>query len=102
MTEKGENKMTDANTRIKNRIHKTHDLYTLWPKLRAEGLQVWEAEDYTDNEQAPWHLYCIDKGDAKQGASIEVLFRDKTAQEIEEDKELGLTPFKQEIEWVRY
>lgn len=94
--------MIDNNTRIKNRIHATHDLYTLWAKLRAEGLQVWEAEDYTNNEQAPWHLYYIDKGNAKQGASVEVLFRDKTEQELAEDKEQGLTPFKQEIEWVKY
>ncbi len=92
----------DENTRIKNRIHKTHDLYTLWQKLRGEGWQVWEAEDYTDNEQAPWHLYYIDRGKAKQGASVEVLFRDKTEQELAEDRELGLTPFKQEIEGVRY
>lgn len=92
----------DDNTKIKNRIHKTHDLCTLWPKLRGEGWQVWEAEDYTNNEQAPWHLYYIDKGDAKQGASVEVLFRDKTDQELAEDRELGLTPFKQEIEWIRY
>lgn len=94
--------MIDENTRIKNRIHKTHDLYALWGKLRAEGLQVWEAEDYTNNEQAPLHLYYIDKGNAKQGASVEVLFRDKTEQELAEDRELGLTPFKQEIEWVKY
>lgn len=94
--------MKDENIRIKNRIHKTHDLYTLWQKLRSEGWQVWEAEDYTDNEQAPWHLYYIDKSNAKQGASVEVLFRDKTEQELAEDRELGLTPFKQEIEWVKY
>lgn len=94
--------MTDANTRIKNRIHATHDLHTLWQKLRNEGWQVWEDEDYTDNEQAPWHLYYIDKGNATSGASVEVLFRDKTEQELAEDEELGLTPFKQEIEWVRY
>ena len=94
--------MIDDNTRIKNRIHKTHDLYTLWEKLRAEGLQVWEAEDYANNEQAPWHLYYIDKSNAKQGASVEVLFRDKTDRELAEDRELGLTPFKQEIEWVKY
>ena len=94
--------MIDNNARIKNRIHATHDLYTLWQKLRGEGWQVWEAEDYTNNAQAPWHLYYIDRGNAKQGASVEVLFRDKTDQELAEDKELGLTPFKQEIEWVKY
>lgn len=94
--------MIDENTRIKNRIHATHDLYTLWKKLRNEGWQVWEEEDYTNNAQAPWHLYYIDKGNAKQGASVEVLFRDKTDQELAEDRELGLVPFKQEIEWVRY
>lgn len=94
--------MVDVNTRIKNRIHATHDLYTLWQKLRNEGWQVWEAEDYTNNEQAPWHLYCIDNGNAKAGASVEVLFRDKTEQELAEERELDLTPFKQEIEWVRY
>lgn len=94
--------MIDDNARIKNRIHATHNLHTLWGKLRAEGLQVWEAEDYANNDQAPWHLYYIDKGNAKQGASVEVLFRDKTDQELAEDEELGLTPFKQEIEWVKY
>lgn len=92
----------DENTRIKNRIHATRDLYTLWQKLKGEGWQVWEAEDYTNNAQAPWHLYYIDRGNAKQGASVEVLFRDKTDQELAEDKKLGLTPFKQEIEWVKY
>lgn len=91
--------MTDINTRIKNRIHATHDLRTLWQKLRDEGFSVYEAEDYMHNEQAPWHLYYIDKG---YGASVEVLFRDKTEQELAEDRELGLTPFKQEIEWVKY
>ena len=94
--------MIDINARIKNRIQATHDLSTLWQKLRNEGLQVWEAEDYADNEQAPWHLYCIDDGTAKVGASVEVLFRDKTEQELAEDKEFGLTPFKQHIEWIRY
>lgn len=94
--------MADINARIKNRIHATHDLNTLWQKLRNEGLQVWEAEDYANNEQAPYHLYYIDKGNAKQGASVEVLYRDKTEQELAEDKELDLTPFKQEIEWVKY
>lgn len=91
--------MTDINARIKNRIYKTHDLNTLWQKLRDEGCNVWEDEDYIDNEQAPWHLYCIDKG---YGASAEVLYRDRTEQELQEDKDLGITPFKQEIEWVRY
>lgn len=94
--------MADANARIKNRIYKTHDLNTLWGKLRKEGWEVWEAEDYADNGQAPYHLYYIDKGDAKSGASIEVLYRDRTAQEVEEDEALDITPFKQEIEWVKY
>lgn len=94
--------MVDVNARIKNRINRVHDLNTLWPKLRAEGWQVWEDEDYAGNEQAPWHLYYIDDGRAKTGASIEVLFRDKHPDEIECDKAIGLTPFKQEIEWVRY
>lgn len=91
--------MTDLNTKIKNRIHATHDLSKLWQKLRAEGFSVYEAEDYADNEQAPYHLYYIEKG---YGASVEVLYRDKTEQELAEDKELDLTPFMQEIEWVRY
>lgn len=94
--------MIDPNTRIKNRIHRTHDLNTLWEKLRGEGLQVWEEEDYSEGEQEPCHLYCIDYGKSTQGASVEVCFRDKTEQELEEEKELGLTPFKQEILWVRY
>lgn len=92
----------DINARIKNRIHATHDLNTLWQKLRGEGFSVYEAEDYAGNEQAPWHLYYIDKGDATSGASVEVLYRDKTEKELAEDRELGLTPFKQEIEWVKY
>lgn len=92
----------DENMKIKNRIHATHDLNTLWPKLRNEGWQVWEAEDYTNNTQEPWHLYYIDRGNATSGASVEVLFRDKTERELAEDKELGVTPFKQEIEWVKY
>lgn len=94
--------MIDVNTKVKNRIYRTRDLNTLWQKLRAEGWNVYEAEDYVDGAQAPYHLYCIDDGRAKVGASIEVLFRDKTEQELAEDRELGLTPFKQEIEWVRY
>lgn len=91
--------MADINARIKNRIHATHDLNTLWQKLRDEGFSVYEAEDYTDNEQAPYHLYYIEKD---YGAPVEVLYRDKTEQELAEDKELDLTPFKQEIEWVKY
>ena len=94
--------MRDVNNRIKNRIHATHDLWTLWRKLRDEGLQVWEAEDYADNAQAPYHLYYIDDGKAKSGAMVEVLFRDKTEEELAEDRTLGVTPFKQEIEWVKY
>lgn len=94
--------MTDINTRIKNRINATYDLNKLWQKLRSEGWQVYEAEDYIDNEQAPYHLYYIDNGTAKSGASVEVLYRDKTEQELEEDRKLDLTPFKQEIEWVKY
>lgn len=94
--------MIDINTKIKNRIYKTHDLNTLWQKLRNEGCQVWEDEDYIDNEQAPWHLYCIDDGTAKVGASVEVLYRERTEQELQEDRDLEITPFKQEIEWVRY
>lgn len=91
--------MTDINTKIKNRIYKTHDLNTLWQKLRNEGCQVWEDEDYMDNEQAPYHLYCIDKG---YGTSVEVLYRERTKQELQEDRDLDITPFLQEIEWVRY
>lgn len=94
--------MIDIHTRIKNRINATHNLWALWQKLRSEGWQVWEAEDYADNEQAPWHLYCIDNGKATTGASIEVLFRDKTEEELAEDRELGCTPFKQHIEWIKY
>lgn len=94
--------MIDINTRIKNRIHATHDLNKLWAKLQQEGLQVWEAEDYTDNVQAPYHLYYIDNGNATSGAMVEVLYREKTEQELAEDRELDLTPFKQEIEWVKY
>lgn len=92
----------DENTKIKTRIYRTHNLYTLWQKLRGEGWNVWEAEDYADNEQAPWHLYYIDRGNPKAGASVEVLFRNRTEREIAEDKELKITPFKQEIEWVKY
>lgn len=91
--------MTDLNARLKNRIHATHDLNKLWEKLRGEGFTVYEAEDYADNEQAPYHLYYIEKN---YGVPVEVLYRDKTNKEIEQDKQLDLTPFKQEIEWVRY
>lgn len=91
--------MADINTKIKNRIYKTHDLNTLWQKLRNEGWQVWEDEDYINNEQAPYHLYCID---ADYGASVEVLYRERTEQELQEDRDLDITPFLQEIEWVRY
>lgn len=91
--------MVDANTRIKNRIHATHDLQTLWRKLRKEGYSVYEADDYIDNVQKPYHLYIIE---GKNNAPVEVLYRDKTNQELAEDKELGLTPFLQEIEWIRY
>lgn len=91
--------MIDINTKIKNRIYKTHDLNTLWQKLRNEGCDVWEDEDYIDNEQAPWHLYYIDKG---YGARVEVLYRERTEQELQEDRDLDITPFKQEIEWVKY
>ena len=91
--------MIDTNARIKNRIHRTHDLCTLWPKLRKEGFSVWQAEDYEDNGQAPYHLCYIEKD---YGAPVEVLYRDRTEQELKEDKELGVTPFKQEIEWVKF
>lgn len=91
--------MTDINAKIKNRIYKTHDLNTLWQKLRNEGCNVWEDEDYIDNEQAPYHLYHIDKG---YGASVNVLYRDRTKEEIEEDIKLNIIPFTQEIEWCEY
>ena len=91
--------MSDINLRIKNRIHATHDLNRLWQKLRHEGYTVYEAEDYEHGEQAPYHLYLIEKG---YGVPVEVLYKDKTAEEIQEDKELELTPFLQEIEWVKY
>ena len=89
----------DENTRIKNRIHATHDLEKLWPKLRKEGYSVYEAEDYTEGAQTPYHLYYIEKS---YGVPVEVLFKDKTREEIENDEILGLTPFKQEIEWIKY
>lgn len=92
-------KRLDVNTRIKNRIYKTRDLNTLWGKLRAEGFSVYEAEDYTDNEQAPYHYYYIEKGN---GAPVEVLYRDRSEQEIAEDIEQEITPYKQEIERVYY
>ena len=91
--------MTDINTKIKNRIHATHDLKDLWVKLRKEGYMVYEAEDYKDNEQAPYHLYYIEKG---YGVPVEVLYRDKTQAELDNDKALDLTPFLQEVEWVKY
>lgn len=91
--------MLDVNTKIKNRVHKTYDLEKLWGKLRKEGMQVYEAEDYENRVQAPYHLIIIDKG---YGATIEVMYRDKTEDEIAWDKQEHLTPFKQEIQWVRY
>lgn len=91
--------MIDINAKIKNRIYRTHDLNTLWQKLRDEGCEVWEDEDYINNEQAPYHLYHIGKS---YGVSVNVLYRDRTEQELAEDIELDCTPFKQEIEWVEY
>lgn len=91
--------MIDLNTRLKNRIHKTYDLRKLWDKLRKEGMQVHEAEDYENGEQAPYHMMIIDK---ENGAPVEVLYRDKTPEELAEDKELGTTPFLQQIEWIKY
>ncbi len=91
--------MIDTNTKIKNRVYKTHDLSNLWKKLRDEGFSVWEAEDYELNEQEPYHLYYIEKD---YGVPVEVLFRERTDEEIAEDKELGLTPYKQEILQVKY
>lgn len=91
--------MRDLNTTIKNRIHATHDLTKLWEKLRQEGFSVYEAEDYTNNSQAPYHLYYIEKS---YGVPVEVLYREKTEKELQEDKEYGLTSYKQEIEWVKY
>ena len=94
--------MADLNTRIKNRIYKTHDLKTLWVKLRKEGLLVWEDEDYTDNAQAPYHLMHIEEETTGCRFVADTLYRDRTEQELAEDRELGITPFKQEIEWVKY
>ena len=94
--------MSDLNTRIKNRIYKTHDLKTLWAKLRKEGLLVWEDEDYTDNAQAPYHKKKNKKETTGCRFVADTLYRDRTEQELEEDRELDLTPFKQEIEWVKY
>lgn len=91
--------MLDVNAKIKNRIHATHDLNTLWQRLRDEGFSVWQAEDYIDNDAEPYHLYYIEKD---YGVPVEVLYRDKTSDEIEQDKKLGLTPFMQEIEWIKY
>lgn len=91
--------MIDLNTRLKNRINNTHDLRKLWDKLRKEGMQVYEAEDYENGEQAPYHMMIIDKGN---GAPVEVLYRNKTPEELAEDEELGITPFLQQIEWVKY
>lgn len=92
--------MTDAMVRIKNRIHRAHDLNKLWERMRAEGFEVWEAEDYIDNAQAPYHLYNVQG--AGQNVPVEVLYREKTEQEMAEDEALGCTPFKQHIEWVAY
>lgn len=92
--------MLDINARIAKRINATHDLATLWPKLRADGFSVWEAEDYVGGEQAPWHLYYVGGGEVN--VPVEVLYRQKTEEELAEDKELGCTPFKQFIEWIKY
>lgn len=78
----------DENKRIKNRIKRARDFGKLWQKLRNEGYSVYEADDYTGNEQAPYHLYYIDKG---HGAPVVVLYRD----EINGD-------YKQEIEYIYY
>lgn len=92
--------MTDVNTKIKNRVYRTYDLNTLWIKLRKEGFTVYEAEDYEHGEQSPYHLYHIE---TDSGSFIaDVMYRNYTEQEMQEAKELGLTPFKQEIEWMEY
>lgn len=90
----------DYNTRIKNRIHATHDLNKLWGKLRKEGLMVYEDEDYLENEQAPYHLMHIEHGNGEFVADVE--YRDYSESELQESRELGLTPFLQEIQWVEY
>ena len=94
--------MIDYGIRIKNRIHATHDLNKLWKKLRKEGFEVWEDEDYVDNSQTPYHLYHVEKPDENLKFVADCLYRDKTEKELLIDKELGTTPFLQEIQWVKY
>ena len=92
--------MLDAHIKMKNRIHATHDLNTLWKRLRKEGYMVYEDEDYESESQAPYHLMHIETADGKFMA--DTLYRDHTAEELNEARELGLTPFLQHIEWVEY
>lgn len=92
--------MIDLGTRIKNRVHATHDLKTLWGRLRKEGFMVYEDEDYLEHEQAPYHLYHIETGDGGFVADVE--YRDYSEKELQESRELGLTPFLQEIQWIEY
>ena len=92
--------MIDLGTRIKNRVHTTHDLRTLWQKLRDEGFMVYEDEEYMYGEQAPDHLYHIETGDGQFVADVH--FRDYTEKELQESRELGLTPFLQEVQWIEY
>lgn len=92
--------MIDLGTRIKNRVHATHDLRTLWQRLRNEGFMVYEEEDYLDSVQAPYRLISIERGDG--GFVARVSYRDYSEKELQESRELGLTPFLQEIQWVEY
>lgn len=92
--------MIDLGTRIKNRVHKTHDLNTLWGRLRKEGFKVYEKGNYLDTVQAPYHLIHIETGDGGFVADVE--YRDYSENELQESRDLGLTPFLQEIQWVEY
>lgn len=89
--------MLDAHIKMKNRIHATHDLNTLWKRLRKEGYMVYEDEDYPQGE---YHLYHVETADGKFMA--DTLYRDMTEAELEETRGLGLTPYLQQIEWVEY
>lgn len=90
----------DESTKLKNRVKLSHDLNRLWEKLRKEGYMVYQDEDYMENEQAPYHLYYIDKSNGDQ--LISVLYEDKTPEQIQEDALYNRTPYKQFISHITY
>ena len=88
----------DFGQKIRARINKSYDLNKLWDKMRSEGeVSVWQDEDYLDNEQAPYHLYHIERNDGT-APEVSVLYRERTDEEMAEYD----TKYHQEIQWIEY